>query len=80
MSAALLAAAAATASVRDGAGNGADQLLVARPGRAVERLLYLPLGDTHSGSLAIAGLDSSGRRRRVTRAFDDAVSHRTFSL
>ncbi|WP_157592043.1 hypothetical protein [Solirubrobacter soli] len=65
---------------RDGAGNGAFQLLLARPGQPVKRLLYLPLGDTHSGRLTIDGIDTAGHELRVTRELDGAVSHRSFSL
>ena len=60
---------------RDGSGNGAWEL--ATPSK---RLLSLPLGDIHTGSLAIDGVDASGRRVTVTRRFDDDLSHVSFSL
>ena len=67
-------------AARDGAGNGAWELLLAQPGRPVRRLLSLPLGDTHSGSLHIEGVGTDGRRLEVTQTLDSAVSHRSFAL
>jgi hypothetical protein len=72
--------AVAFVAVRDGSGNGAFQLGLARPGRPVRRLSSLPLGDTHTGTLAIDGVDAAGRRLTVTRRLDGAVTRLDFSL
>ncbi len=72
--------AVAFVSVRDGAGNGAYQVRLVRPGRSVKRLLLLQLGHTHEGFLAIRGVSPGGRRLTITRQLDESGTTIKFSL
>ena len=72
--------AVAFVTARDGAGNGAYEAQLVRPGNPVKRLRILMLGDTHSGFLAIQGVSSSGRRLTILRQFDGTSATIRFAL
>ena len=46
--------------MRDGAGAGAFEVQLARPGVRTRRLLKLALGDTHSGDVALSPARAAG--------------------
>jgi hypothetical protein len=71
--------AVAIVTVREGAGAGGYQALLARPARPTKRLQTLGLGDTHRGGLSVE-VNRNGRRLTVTRNLDDSTTTITYAL
>jgi hypothetical protein len=69
----------AIVTLRDGAGNGARRVLLARSGRPTKRLQSLGLGHFSEGGLWIE-TSRNGRRLTVTRTLDDATTAITYAL